>query len=88
MFLINRVNETNKEIAKSRELLDTSTSQLQQYLYEIYGVVFVVDSSEPERFDECRESLATLLSHPHVRGKPLLLLANKQDKVGVSQSEG
>ena len=45
----------------------------QQYLFEIYGLVYVVDSSEVERMDECREVLADLLEHPKVAGKPILL---------------
>ena len=43
------------------------------YLAEIYGIVFVVDSSEPGRMEECRQTLTDLLQQPRVAGKPILL---------------
>lgn len=55
----------------------------EQYLFEIYGLIYVVDSSETERMDECRKVLQDLLENPKVSGKPVLLLANKQDKPGA-----
>jgi len=44
-----------------------------EYLSEIYGVIYVVDSAAPERFKEVKESLENLLSHEQVQGKPLLV---------------
>lgn len=46
----------------------------------MHGVVFVVDASDRARLDEARIVLCTALAHPYVKGKPLLVLANKQDK--------
>lgn len=43
------------------------------YLSEIYGIVYVVDSAAPERFPEVKESLEDLLSHEKVKEKPLLV---------------
>lgn len=43
------------------------------YLSEVYGLIYVVDSSEPERLDECKSVLSDLLEHPKIRGKPVLL---------------
>jgi len=43
------------------------------YLSEIYGIIYVVDSSAPERFPEVQESLEDLLGHEKVQEKPLLL---------------
>nr|XP_006633093.1 PREDICTED: ADP-ribosylation factor-like protein 13A [Lepisosteus oculatus] len=45
-----------------------------------HGIVFVVDSSDAQRLQEARDLLAHLLMHPRVAGKPLLVIANKQDK--------
>ncbi|KAH3729475.1 ADP-ribosylation factor-like protein 13B isoform X2 [Dreissena polymorpha] len=51
------------------------------YLSEIYGVIYVVDSASPDRFPEVKESLENLLSNEKVAGKPLLVLSNKEDLV-------
>ncbi|XP_068553108.1 ADP-ribosylation factor-like protein 13A [Anas acuta] len=44
-----------------------------------HGLLFVLDSSDLVRMEEARKALSRVLSHPDVSGKPLLLLANKQD---------
>ncbi|NXK83817.1 AR13A protein, partial [Amazona guildingii] len=44
-----------------------------------HGLLFVLDSSDLARMEEARKVLSRVLSHPDVSGKPLLLLANKQD---------
>lgn len=43
------------------------------YFAEVYGVIFVIDSSTPERLEECHEVLVNVLSHPCISGKPILL---------------
>lgn len=48
---------------------------------EAHGIIFVVDSSDRQRMKEVREVLADLLKQPRVAGKPILVLANKQDKM-------
>ncbi|XP_068596742.1 ADP-ribosylation factor-like protein 13A [Brachionichthys hirsutus] len=50
---------------------------------EAHGLVFVVDSSDKHRIKEVKEVLAELLRNPRVSGKPLLVLANKQDKMNA-----
>lgn len=50
------------------------------YFPEIYGIIFMVDSSTADRMEEARETFRECLEHPQVSGKPVLLLANKQDK--------
>lgn len=52
----------------------------QQYFVDAHGVIFVVDSSDYHRLDEARDVLNDMLSHEKIRGKPILLLANKQDR--------
>ncbi|XP_078542033.1 ADP-ribosylation factor-like protein 13A isoform X2 [Lissotriton helveticus] len=47
---------------------------------EAHGIIYVVDSSDLERVEEAKWILASVLCHPKISGKPLLLLANKQDK--------
>ncbi|XP_037791154.1 ADP-ribosylation factor-like protein 13B isoform X3 [Penaeus monodon] len=54
-----------------------------KYFSEVHGVIFVVDSSDPNRIQECRDVLSNLLSDRKVAGKPVLILANKQDVEGA-----
>lgn len=50
------------------------------YYDDAYGFVYVIDSSGPDRMAENREVLKNLLKEEKVKGKPILILANKQDK--------
>ncbi|TDH07448.1 hypothetical protein EPR50_G00106370 [Perca flavescens] len=50
---------------------------------EAHGIIFVVDSSDRQRIKEVKEVLADQLKQPRVAGKPLLVLANKQDKMNA-----
>lgn len=43
------------------------------YFAEVYGVVYVVDSSTPDRMEEAQNTLKEVLEHPHVSGKPVLM---------------
>lgn len=50
------------------------------YYPDCHGVVYVIDSASNEA--SLNESLAVLksvLSHPHIQGKPVLIVANKKD---------
>uniref|UniRef100_A0A6J0V2V3 ADP-ribosylation factor-like protein 13B isoform X1 n=1 Tax=Pogona vitticeps TaxID=103695 RepID=A0A6J0V2V3_9SAUR len=53
------------------------------YYAESYGIIFVVDSSDVERMEETKETMSEVLRHPKISGKPVLVLANKQDKEGA-----
>ncbi|KAF5296200.1 hypothetical protein FQA39_LY12654 [Lamprigera yunnana] len=52
----------------------------QRYFVDVHGVIFVIDSSDHDRLDEAKQVLTELLSHEKIAGKPILLLANKQDR--------
>ncbi|XP_068212427.1 ADP-ribosylation factor-like protein 13B isoform X2 [Palaemon carinicauda] len=54
-----------------------------KYFSEVHGVIFVIDASAPNRIRECRDVLTELLSHKKITGKPVLVLANKQDVEGA-----
>lgn len=43
------------------------------------GIVFVVDSCDRERLQDARHELDRVLAEEELHGKPLLVLANKQD---------
>uniref|UniRef100_A0AAV2LGP5 ADP-ribosylation factor-like protein 13B n=1 Tax=Knipowitschia caucasica TaxID=637954 RepID=A0AAV2LGP5_KNICA len=53
------------------------------YYSESHGVVFVVDSTDVQRIQETRDTMTEVLQHPRISGKPVLVLANKQDKEGA-----
>ncbi|XP_070567727.1 ADP-ribosylation factor-like protein 13B [Ptychodera flava] len=53
------------------------------YYSESHGVVFVIDAADQERLEESRETLKAVLGDKRVQGKPLLVLANKQDEDGA-----
>ncbi|XP_066505864.1 ADP-ribosylation factor-like protein 13A [Hoplias malabaricus] len=54
-----------------------------EYYGEAHGFVFVVDSSDRHRIKEVKEVLTEMLKQPRAAGKPLLVLANKQDKTNA-----
>ena len=43
------------------------------YYADIHGLVYVVDSSETDRFDEARQELKTIVTDERMRGKPCLV---------------
>ncbi len=56
-----------------------------EHLWETYikdsaGIIFVVDSSTPERFPEVKQELwRWVIENPDIKNIPILILANKQD---------
>lgn len=51
-------------------------------------IVYVVDSGDVDRLDECAKELSVLLKEKKLTGVPLLVFANKQDLVSsLSQDE-
>ncbi|KAL7059462.1 hypothetical protein AAHC03_013411 [Spirometra sp. Aus1] len=54
-----------------------------KYYLESHGIIFVVDSSEPDRFDEAKAAFDTMIQNKALEGLPLLILANKQDLDGA-----
>jgi ADP-ribosylation factor related protein 1 len=50
------------------------------YYNEVHGVVFVVDSTDRARIEECRDALDKVISNELIEGAPVLMLANKQDQ--------
>lgn len=49
------------------------------YLAESFGFVFVIDSSNRSRLNECKSVFASFIENEKVSGKPILILGNKQD---------
>ncbi|KAM9343986.1 LOW QUALITY PROTEIN: protein mono-ADP-ribosyltransferase PARP4 [Pholidichthys leucotaenia] len=49
------------------------------YIYDIHGIMFVVDSSDKVRLNEAREELNKVLTEDELGDTPLLVYANKLD---------
>ncbi|XP_043911404.1 ADP-ribosylation factor 1-like [Protopterus annectens] len=53
------------------------------YFVNTDGLVFVVDSVDPERFKEAQEELLAILEDDDMHSVPFVILANKQDLEGA-----
>lgn len=49
------------------------------YYADAFGIIFVVDSSDIRRMAEVKKVVAEVVNDPRIAGKPILVLANKQD---------
>lgn len=43
------------------------------FVFQSYGIVFVVDASDENRLEECKRILHETEKQPRVAGKPLLM---------------
>lgn len=57
------------------------------YFEQTDGIVWVVDSSDSMRLNECRKELESLLKEERLAGASLLILANKQDIKGARDAQ-
>ncbi|TYJ22819.1 hypothetical protein E1A91_A08G150300v1 [Gossypium mustelinum] len=66
----------------------TIRSYWRNYFEQTDGLVWVVDSSDLRRLDDCKMELDNLLKEERLSGASLLILANKQDiKCALTQAE-
>ncbi|MBA0770109.1 hypothetical protein Gotri_018782, partial [Gossypium trilobum] len=61
----------------------TIRSYWRNYFEQTDGLVWVVDSSDLRRLDDCKMELNNLLKEERLSGASLLILANKQDIKGA-----
>ncbi|KAI8069116.1 ADP-ribosylation factor family-domain-containing protein [Gilbertella persicaria] len=59
----------------------------ERYYSECHAIVFVVDSTNPVRLDECRDTFEKMITNDAVEGVPILMVANKQDVSGALKVE-
>lgn len=52
----------------------------ESYYQDAHALVFVIDSSDRERLEECKNVLQNVVTNDAVEGVPILMLANKQDR--------
>ena len=57
------------------------------YYAEVYGVIYVIDSTDITRLSENVEIFQSLGIDDHLLRKPILVLANKQDTTGALNTE-
>lgn len=51
----------------------------EEYYMHCHGILFIVDSTDKSRLEECCETLLSIVSDDLVTNVPVLMLANKQD---------
>mmetsp|Transcript_19452 Transcript_19452/g.26903 ORF Transcript_19452/g.26903 Transcript_19452/m.26903 type:complete len:213 (-) Transcript_19452:66-704(-) len=59
----------------------------EKYYAEAHAVVYVVDVSEPDRFEEAKSAFNKAVGNRDLNGAPVLVLANKRDLVRVSSAQ-
>lgn len=58
-----------------------------RYFAEIWGFIYVVDASDPDRFEESAKQLKEMVQHKMLTGKPYIVVANKQDKPNAVKAD-
>ncbi|KAB2087373.1 hypothetical protein ES319_A04G099400v1 [Gossypium barbadense] len=95
-FNIKTINTRNLILGFGRYTLNiwdvggqrTIRSYWRNYFEQTDGLVWVVDSSDLRRLDDCKMELDNLLKEERLSGASLLILANKQDiKGALTQAE-
>lgn len=51
----------------------------EEYFAHCHAIIFIVDSTDKERIEECKNSLIKIINDDTIEGIPILMLANKQD---------
>ncbi|KAG2222584.1 hypothetical protein INT45_008703 [Circinella minor] len=59
----------------------------ERYYTECHAIVFVVDSTDSKRLEECKNTFEKMITNEEVEGVPILMLANKQDIDGALRVE-
>ncbi|KAG8829653.1 hypothetical protein FRC20_008619 [Serendipita sp. 405] len=57
----------------------TNFGLTRHYLQNTDGIIFVIDSADESEFGSAKEYMDRHLANEHLKGCPLLILANKQD---------
>lgn len=63
-------------------------SYWRNYYEQTEGLIWVIDSTDIRRLNDCKAELHKLLCEERLAGATLLLFANKQDISGAQFSEG
>lgn len=69
------------------EIGGTFQSYWPNFLSDVSVLVYVIDSSAPEKFAESKDALLAVLSRESIKGVPLIILACKQDAKGAKPTQ-
>ncbi|XP_072913760.1 ADP-ribosylation factor-like protein 13B [Hemitrygon akajei] len=75
-LMVDRFNVTIFDLSGGEKIQNT----WKNYYTAVHGLIFIIDSSDTKRMEETRKTLSEVMKHEKVSGKPVLILANKQDK--------
>jgi len=59
----------------------------EKYYEEAHAIMYVIDAATASSFEDAKSALDKVIRHEHLRGAPLLIVANKQDLPGVINDE-
>ncbi|WVZ57175.1 hypothetical protein U9M48_007594 [Paspalum notatum var. saurae] len=59
----------------------------EKYYEEAHAIVYVIDAATASSFEDSKSALEKVIRHEHLKGAPLLIVANKQDLPGVIDDE-
>ncbi|KAF8728888.1 hypothetical protein HU200_018183 [Digitaria exilis] len=59
----------------------------EKYYEEAHAIIYVIDAATASSFEDAKSALEKVIRHEHLRGAPLLIVANKQDLPGVINDE-
>lgn len=65
----------------------TLRSYWRNYYEQTEGLIWVIDSTDVRRLEDCKKELHNLLVEERLAGATLLIFANKQDISGAQSSE-
>jgi len=59
----------------------------EKYYEEAHAIMYVIDAATASSFEDSKSALEKVIHHEHLRGAPLLIVANKQDLPGAIDDE-
>lgn len=59
----------------------------EKYYEEAHAILYVIDAAAASTFDDSKFALEKVIRHEHLKGAPLLIVANKQDLPGAINDE-
>ena len=74
--------------ASAPELQKKMRSMWQSYYEEADGVIFIVDASDPDRFEEAKQAFFRVREDEKLAHVPIVIFANKQDMPGAQSVSG
>ncbi|CCH44386.1 ADP-ribosylation factor 1 [Wickerhamomyces ciferrii] len=73
--------QVNKTLLKFWDVggQESLRSLWEEYFTHCHAIIFIVDSTDRERIEECQSNLTKIINNDSIESIPILMLANKQD---------